>query len=162
MDPNSLKHSPIMNRQHKQTMNILNGMLHQSAERSHIAAAQSNQRAQNSRDDHSDEQHDDLIRTIGENNFLKAELAKRDEELLEQKDLVAYWANGNEAFRRTIQHLQTHWSPESPSEAPLKESIQPLINEKLSETVTDSEWPTIRAGKSESRLTKRRARHKTS
>ena len=138
--------SDSLRRQRAQTLNILNGMLHQASESSLIEAQRSEQRAVNAREEMHEESHQSYMRAVAEITVLREELAKRDQELREQKDLVAYWANGNEAYRRTIHHLCEFWAPQEHAQDPeLKEvhlaQVQQLVNQKTNELVEDPEWP---------------------
>ncbi len=159
--------SAFLKRQQAQTLNILNGMLHQAGERSQIEAQRSDQRAFNAREEMHEQSHQSYMRAVAENTVLREELAKRDQELLEQKDLVAYWANGNEAYRRTIQHLCQFWAPQENSpdtvsqeakEANLAQA-QNLVNQKINELAEDPEWPEKLNKVNSSRVKKRRQRN---
>lgn len=153
--------SAFLKRQHTQTLNILNGMLHQAGDRSQIEAQRSDQRAFNAREEMHEESHQSYMRAVAENTVLREELAQRDQELLEQKDLVAYWANGNEAYRRTIQHLCQFWAPtDQPhlDHAAKDGQVKQVMDDKISEIIADPEWVDKRTEKNEKRIKKRRQR----
>ena len=146
-------------RQHQRTMATLNQITLDAAERMQQDADRANRRAENAREEMAEDQHSSYMRAVAENAVLREVLAKRDQELLEQRDLVAYWANGNEVYRRTIQHLCQFWAPqESPqsSEQTRADQVNTLVQSKTDEVLSDQTWVTTRNNKNEARVAKRR------
>lgn len=151
-------------RQHQRTLATLNQITLDAAERLQQEADRANRRAENAREEMAEDQHSSYMRAVAENAVLREKLAERDQELLEQKDLVAYWANGNESYRRTIQHLCQFWAPQENSldtvsrEANLAQ-VQNLVHQKTNEIVEDPEWPDKLNRINSARVKKRRQQH---
>lgn len=61
---------------------------------------------------------------------------KLQEDLEEANDLINFWANDSEAFRRTIHHLQKNWQPKPGAETDLKN----LVTTTHADVRNNPEW----------------------
>jgi hypothetical protein len=71
-----------------------------------------------------------------ENDDLEDECARLRASLSEAEELINFWANGSEAFRRTMQHLRQHWTPPEGAETDLNS----MVNVHHAEARQDPEW----------------------
>jgi predicted nuclease with TOPRIM domain len=112
------------------------------------------------RDRQARRENERLEEITGDQEDANRRLRKKNKELeakLEDaEDLILYWANSSETFRRTILHLQDCWTP-APEEAHLKENINTLVNAKGAELAADPNWKSEREVKNERRRERRKA-----
>jgi hypothetical protein len=73
------------------------------------------------------------------------------EQLHEANDLIQFWANGSETFRRTMRHLHENWAPKSPQ---AETDLTTLMAEQRAVIKDDPAWPERKAIESEKRLGK--------
>lgn len=71
-----------------------------------------------------------------ENDALEDECRRLRQELAIAHELIDFWANGSEAFRRTMQHLRQHWTPPAGAET----DLVALVNTHHAEARQDPAW----------------------
>ena len=71
-----------------------------------------------------------------ENDALEDECRRLRQELATAHELIDFWANGSEAFRRTMQHLRQHWTPPAGAET----DLVALVNANHAEARQDPAW----------------------
>ncbi len=71
-----------------------------------------------------------------ENDELEEECIRLRKALAEAEELIDFWANGSEAFRRTMQHLRQHWTPPAGAET----DLVALVNTNHAEAREDPAW----------------------
>jgi len=150
--------SASLKRRNGLVMNTFADMNYHTARTSGMEAERALRRAGNARQAFADDTHKELVDTLVENGVLKAQLQQKEEELLDLRDLVSFWANGNEAYRRTVDHLREHWAPLDPTETPLKDNARPLALAKLKEAEQDPTWVAERERRNQERVAKRKQR----
>lgn len=71
-----------------------------------------------------------------ENDDLEEECIRLRQELATAHELIDFWANGSEAFRRTMQHLRQHWTPPAGAET----DLNTMVNTHHAEARQDPAW----------------------
>ncbi len=71
-----------------------------------------------------------------ENDDLEDECVQLRAALSEAEELIHFWANGSEAFRRTMQHLRQHWTPPAGAAT----DLSTLVNTHHAEAQQDPAW----------------------
>ena len=71
-----------------------------------------------------------------ENDDLEEECIRLRQELATAHELIDFWANGSEAFRRTMQHLRQSWTPPAGAET----DLVALVNANHAEARQDPAW----------------------
>lgn len=71
-----------------------------------------------------------------ENDDLEEECIRLRQELATAHELIDFWANGSEAFRRTMQHLRQHWTPPAGAET----DLSAMVNAHHAEARQDPAW----------------------
>ena len=71
-----------------------------------------------------------------ENDDLEDECVRLRQELAVAHELIDFWANGSEAFRRTMQHLRQHWTPPAGADT----DLSTLVNTHHAEAREDPAW----------------------
>ena len=71
-----------------------------------------------------------------ENDDLEDECNRLRVALTEAEELINFWANGSEAFRRTMQHLRQHWTPPAGAET----DLNAMVNAHHAEARQDPAW----------------------
>lgn len=96
---------------------------------------------------------DDMNDQLAHENqdLLEANL-KLKEQLEESNDLVAFWANDSESFRRTLHHLRDNWVPKSGAEADLSK----IVSEQHASVRDNPEWQKERQAISDKQKEKRK------
>lgn len=72
---------------------------------------------------------------------------KLQEDLEEANDLINFWANGSEAFRRTIHHLKKNWQP-APGE---EQDLNKIVDKEHADLRANTEWQNKKSASSEAR-----------
>lgn len=111
------------------TRGIYNDSMRQTGDTSHRAAERQQRRTSN----FALEQYSDALEE-------SVELARRNRELQEQledsQDLINFWANDSEAYRRTLRHLKDNWQPKEGAQ----ETIKEIVSKKRDEVKQDPSW----------------------
>lgn len=71
-----------------------------------------------------------------ENDDLEDECNRLRVALTEAEELINFWANGSEAFRRTMQHLRQNWTPPEGAET----DLNAMVNAHHAEARQDPAW----------------------
>jgi len=88
------------------------------------------------------EENDDLLQTV----------LKLRKELEESNDLVAFWANSSESFRRTLHYLRKNWTPNPGIES----DVAKILKEQQGGVCDNPEWQAERKVISDKQTAKRR------
>ncbi|BFI96239.1 MAG: hypothetical protein RSP_17490 [Rhodanobacter sp.] len=71
-----------------------------------------------------------------ENDDLEDECVRLRAALAEAEELIDFWANGSEAFRRTLRHLHESWTPPAGTET----DLNTMVNTHHADARQDPAW----------------------
>lgn len=85
------------------------------------------------------------------NDLVDANIKLKDE-LDEANDLINFWANNSEAFRRTLHHLRENWEPKNGESVDINE----IAKQKHTEILASEDWKEERTKTNDDQRKKRR------
>lgn len=131
-------------RQHERIMSIFNQMTLDAADRMQQEATRRNRRAEETREEMVEEQHDALMQQYGKVQFLEGECYRLNDELATYKDLANYWANCYEVYARMLDHMVEHWhaSDATGEDLEARRARKSAIFEQMRDAaMADETWP---------------------
>lgn len=112
------------------THGIYNDAMRQTGATSLMSTERNHQRTRNLATEQYEEALDETVELTRKNRELQAQLE-------DCEDIINFWANNNETFRRTLHYLKDNWQPKDGAEA----SIKKVVGDKRQEVKQDQNWP---------------------